>query len=161
MKNYAACWMLALSAMVYIAPTVVQAETRNATTPARASAQFGERDNHGNYWDGDIWRSSQWWQSHQGKHLGERNRHGEYWDGGRWSPKKPDSHQGNGHESSQMQGQSHDKTTGRSDPARSPAAMSNHGQTKGNPATNTRPNGEKQKQNQGDNNVTLPKMPQQ
>ncbi|MEA9391083.1 DUF2502 domain-containing protein [Acerihabitans sp. TG2] len=156
MKKYAACWMLALSAMVYIVPTVVQAETHKANTSPRRTAQIGDRDHQGNYWDGYLWRSSQWWHGHQGKHLGERNQHGEYWDGGRWSPKKPDT----GHETTQPQAQSHGNRTTHNVPVHSPIATTKHGQSQGNPAANVGPNGGETKQNQGENNVTLPKKNQ-
>ncbi len=151
MKKYAAHLILALSAMTFIAPTVVMAQTRGEHNTPGTSANIGDQDNHGHYWDGYSWRTAQWWHGHQGKHLGERNQRGEYWDGGRWSAKKPSSHQDNGHQSSQSQGQ----TMGRSSPT-----TANHEQNKGNPAVDAR-NNEKQKLNQGENNVIPPKTPQQ
>ena len=63
--------ILALS-MSLVAPAVVQAA--EITLVPAIKLQIGDRDNHGNYWDGGHWRDHEWW----GRHYA--------WRDNRWRP---------------------------------------------------------------------------
>jgi len=161
MKKHTAGLILALTAMAFIAPTAVLAQTRDVPG---ASSRIGDQDNHGNYWDGYSWRTPQWWHNHQGKQVGERNQRGEYWDGGRWSPKPSAAHQDNtrqekGRQSSQSQGLSHNKPVNH-DTGKTSAGNVSHEKNTGNEGGKSNHDGNKNQQNQGENNIVLPKSPQ-
>ncbi|XTZ37768.1 DUF2502 domain-containing protein [Salmonella enterica] len=63
--------LLALS-MMLVAPLAVQAA--EITLIPAVKLQIGDRDNHGNYWDGGHWRDNGWWKKHY------------EWRGERWQP---------------------------------------------------------------------------
>ncbi|HEY0210417.1 MAG TPA: DUF2502 domain-containing protein [Acerihabitans sp.] len=92
MKQKAALLVMALLATPCAIPSGAIAGMLVNVSASGASAQIGERNDRGYYWDGHDWRAPAWWRGHQGKHLGERNQHGEYWDGGRWSAQPPAGH---------------------------------------------------------------------
>lgn len=53
--------LIALSLML-AAPMAAQAA--EITLLPAVKLQIGDRDNHGNYWDGGHWRDHGWWKSH-------------------------------------------------------------------------------------------------
>ena len=53
--------------------------------------QTGERDKHGNYWDGYQWRQPAWWKNHHGRNVGMKGPHG-YWNGNGWQAQPPGKH---------------------------------------------------------------------
>lgn len=53
--------LIALSLML-AAPMAAQAA--EITLVPAVKLQIGDRDNHGNYWDGGHWRDHGWWKSH-------------------------------------------------------------------------------------------------
>lgn len=85
------CIALALPAIAQV--NLAQAATVNVNAPG-VSVHIGDRDRHGNYWDGYNWRSQQWWRQHQNKRIGERNSRGLYWHGNSWSSAPPPNHGG-------------------------------------------------------------------
>jgi hypothetical protein len=62
---------LALS-MLVVTPLAVQAA--EITLVPAVTLQIGDRDSHGNYWDGGHWRDHGWWGNHY------------EWRGNRWQP---------------------------------------------------------------------------
>ncbi|POP41372.1 hypothetical protein CHU32_22725 [Superficieibacter electus] len=66
--------LLALS-MLLVAPMAVHAA--EITLIPAVTLQIGDRDNHGNYWDGDRWRDHGWWEKHYD------------WRENRWQPHGP------------------------------------------------------------------------
>ena len=53
--------LIALSLMLAV-PMAAQAA--EITLLPAVKLQIGDRDNHGNYWDGGHWRDHGWWKSH-------------------------------------------------------------------------------------------------
>ncbi|WP_258329427.1 DUF2502 domain-containing protein [Citrobacter farmeri] len=66
--------LLALS-MMLVTPLAVQAA--EITLVPAVKLQIGDRDNHGNYWDGGNWRDHGWWNKHY------------EWRGNRWQSQGP------------------------------------------------------------------------
>lgn len=66
--------LLALS-MLLVAPVAVQAA--EITLIPAVTLQIGDRDDHGNYWDGGHWRDHGWWEKHYD------------WRENRWQPHGP------------------------------------------------------------------------
>lgn len=66
--------LLALS-MMLVTPLAVQAA--EITLVPAVTLQIGDRDNHGNYWDGGNWRDHGWWNKHY------------EWRGNRWQSHGP------------------------------------------------------------------------
>ncbi|MCT4701860.1 DUF2502 domain-containing protein [Enterobacteriaceae bacterium H20N1] len=70
--------VLALSILVV---TPLAAQAAEITLVPAVKLQIGDRDNHGNYWDGGHWRDHGWWGNHY------------EWRGNRWQPHGgPDRH---------------------------------------------------------------------
>lgn len=63
--------MLALSLML-VAPLAAQAA--EITLFPAVTLHIGDRDKHGNYWDGGHWRDHGWWKKHY------------QWRDNRWQP---------------------------------------------------------------------------
>lgn len=63
--------VLALSILVV---TPLAAQASEITLIPAVKLQIGDRDNHGNYWDGGHWRDHGWWGNHY------------EWRGNRWQP---------------------------------------------------------------------------
>lgn len=65
--------VLALSILV-VTPLAVQAA--EITLVPAVKLQIGDRDNHGNYWDGGHWRDHSWWGNHYEWHDNHWRPHG-------------------------------------------------------------------------------------
>lgn len=114
------CLALALPALAQV--NVAQANVSVDLNVPGGSIHIGDKNNHGDYWDGYDWRTPQWWREHQNKRMGERNNRGMYWHGNRWEsapppkhqsgkPPRPQQHQQPGHE-----GQPHHDDQGHGQP---------------------------------------------
>ena len=54
----------ALIALSLMLATPMAAQAAEITLVPAVKLQIGDRDNHGNYWDGGHWRDHGWWKSH-------------------------------------------------------------------------------------------------
>ncbi|QHM70869.1 DUF2502 domain-containing protein [Mixta intestinalis] len=90
MKIKTAVSAIALSLLLGV-PAVSNAAVSFDIAPAGITIHIGDRDRHGNYWDGYDWRAPEWWRVHHGRNLGERGPHG-YWNGNGWQPHPPQHH---------------------------------------------------------------------
>lgn len=61
-------------ALTILVVTPLAAQAAEITLIPAVKLQIGDRDKHGNYWDGGHWRDHGWW----GKHY--------EWRGNRWQP---------------------------------------------------------------------------
>ncbi|WP_369788445.1 DUF2502 domain-containing protein [Rouxiella sp. WC2420] len=103
------CVALVLPAIAQV--NFVQAASINVNAPG-VSVHIGDKDRHGNYWDGYDWRSPQWWREHHNQRIGERNNRGQYWHGDRWDAAPPPKHNNGGRPQPHGQGDRPDQGNG-------------------------------------------------
>ena len=51
-------------ALTILVVTPLAAQAAEITLVPAVKLQIGDRDNHGNYWDGGRWRDHGWWGNH-------------------------------------------------------------------------------------------------